>query len=558
MKGKLLIIIMSLVLAVSMLCLTGCGSNEETAGGGPSAAAATGTYIGNDNDGVQEFLGIRYGEMEQYKPATDVTTSTEDQIEAKEWGYNCLQPYDEVEVASQDPCSRDCLYLNIWTKDVNTTDKPVIVWIHGGGTHGGATDPMYDGEYFVRNLPDGEDCVFVSMNFRMSFMGACDLSGLEGYTDEYADAINLTKLDQMQALKWLNENVGAFGGDKERVTIMGQSSGGASVQELMSDPKANQYFKRAIQCSGVTSNTTISKEALTEWSKEAFEILGVKSIDELCALTDEQILEHIEEINNEINSRIMMGGRYADGKIMLETWWDDLREGSAKDIDLLIGSTNGETDYTSIDWETGELATDPSHVFDRIKATEEESPDVYGRYYAFSEDGLADDYLALGDDKVQLAQDLYNNLYTTYPSYVTAEEQSKWNENTYLYYWEYAPSPKSVIEYAGEAAEVSPWGRALHCMDACFVFGTKEGYVEMTGDPGKMSDELIQKTQMAWYSFAKTGDPNNEYLDTEWKPFSENNKNTMVITEDEKYSCEKNYLEDEMNVLSRLRPYGEK
>ena len=545
-------IIAALVFAAGMLSLTGCG------GGDPEAVAPTGTYIGNSNDGVQEFLGIRYGETEQFKPAADVKTTAKDKIEAKEWGYNCLQPKDEVEVASQDPCSRDCLFLNVWTKDVNTADKPVIVWIHGGGTHGGASDPSYDGEYFVRNLPEGEDCVFVTINYRMSFMGACDLSSLEGYTDEYADAVNLTKLDQVQALKWINENIGAFGGDKDKVTIMGHSSGGAAVQELMSDAESNKYFKRVIECSGVTATTTLDKEAMAEWSKETFEILGVKSIDELCALSDEEILEHIDEIDNEINSNIMMGGRYGDGKIMSETWWDDLREGSAKDIDLLIGSVNGETDYKSVNWETGELRTDPSYVLDSIKETERETPSVYGRYYIADNADVIDEFMALGDDKVMQAQDLSNDLYTTYPSHVTAEEQSKWNSNTYVYYWEYAPSPESVEAYSKEAAEVSPWGRAMHSMDICYMFGTKEGYPEMTGDPAEMSDEIIQKTQMALYSFAKTGNPNNEYLETEWKPFSSSDKNTMVITDDGKYSCEKNFREKEMNILSRVRPYGEK
>ena len=545
-------IIAALVFAAGMLSLTGCG------GGEPEAAAPIGTYIGNSNDGVQEFLGIRYGETEQFKPATDVKTTAKDKIEAKEWGYNCLQPEDEVEVASQDPCSRDCLFLNVWTKDVNTADKPVIVWIHGGGTHGGASDPSYDGEYFVRNLPEGEDCVFVTINYRMSFMGACDLSSLEGYTDEYADAVNLTKLDQVQALKWINENIGAFGGDKDKVTIMGHSSGGAAVQELMSDAKYNKYFKRVIECSGLMTSTTIDKKTMSEWSKETFEILGVKSIDELCALSDEEILEHIDEIDNEINPNIMMGGRYGDGKVMSETWWDDLREGAGKDIDLMIGSTDGASDYKSIDYETGELATDPSYVFNKMKAGEEKMPAVYSKYYITDKKDVVDDYMALGDDKVLQMQNLNNDINTIYPSCVTAAEQSKWNSNTYVYYWEYAPSPESVKEYAGDAAEVSPWGRALHSMEICYMFGTKEGYPEMTGDPAEMSDEIIQKTQMALYSFAKTGNPSNKYLETEWKPFSDSDKNIMVITKDGKYSCENNLKEKEMNILSRVRPYGEK
>lgn len=99
------------------------------------------------------------------------------------------------------------------------------MFIHGGSCiWGGTTDPSYDGEYFIRNLPEGEDCVLVTINYRMSIMSGVDMSVLEGYTDEYADAINLSKKDQTQALKWIQENISAFGGDPDNVTIMGQSA----------------------------------------------------------------------------------------------------------------------------------------------------------------------------------------------------------------------------------------------------------------------------------------------------------------------------------------------
>lgn len=550
-------------LVVSLLCcaclgLTGRSGSEDAGKNSaeePVVAAPTGTYIGVANDGVMEFKGIRYGEFTPFLPATDVTTTTEDQIEAKEWGYNCIQEYSEFERASQHPCSHDCLFLNIFTKDTTTKNKPVIFFIHGGGyIVGGESDPAYDPQYFVRNLPEGEDCVFVTINYRMNFMGGCDLSSLEGYTDEYAMAKDLSKLDQIQALKWVSENISAFGGDPENVTIMGQSSGASAVQTLYVDPDCNKYFNRCIQESGVLNAKIVSEEEFADRSKQILDILGVKSIDELTALTDEEIKSKIEEIDE----KVYAGDRCADGVITSKTWWDDFRNGSAKDIDLMIGTTNGESDNASIDWETGETITDPSILIDMLSEEETAVPDVYGRYYVTRDGDLIDEYLSLGDDKVQLTQDLVNNLTQTYASYVIAEEQSKWNENTYLYYWEYAPDPEEVIEYIGENAQVSPWGRALHSMDLGYALGTKEGYPELTGDPAKMSDELIQKTQMAWYSFAKTGDPNNEYLDSEWKPFSEEDKNTMVITNEGQYICEKNYRESEMNVMSRLRPYGEK
>ena len=552
-RKKLLVLGMSAVLVGSMAFMTGCGSEETSEA--PVVASPTGTYTGVENDGVSEFKGIRYGEFKPFQPATDVTTTEEDEIDATDWGASCIQPYSEVEVASQGECSQDCLFLNVFTKDVTSKDKPVIVWIHGGSyIWGGANDPSYDPQYFVRNLPDEEDCVFVTINYRLNFMGGCDLSSLEGYTDDYAKSRNISKLDQTQALKWVSENIEAWGGDADNVTVMGHSSGGAAVQMLMADPDSNQYFNRIVENSGVQSQVAISKEKVAEDSQKAFEILGVSSIDELTALTDEEINDKIEKITDETD----LGNRCADGDVISETWWDDLKNGSAKDIDLLIGAVNGEEDGSAIDWDNSisEPITDPAPIYEMLQERETERAGVYGRYNVLDDPTFYEKFCALGDDKVKITMDLWNELAAPYPSLVTAEAQSAQNENVYLYYWEYAPDKDEVLDYSGDAAEVSPWGRALHTMDVCFEFGTKEGYTELTGDPEKMPDELITMTQTALYNFAKTGDPNGDGV-TEWKAYNSDTKYTMVVKADTSWSCESNYRSDVYDLLRTIRPYGE-
>lgn len=135
------------MLAGAMLCFGGCGSGGQDAADtdAPKVKAPTGTYIGQENDGVAEFKGIRYGEFKPFLPATDVTTTEADEINATDWGAACIQPYSDVEIASQGECSQDCLFLNVFTKDEESTGKPVIVWIHGGSyIWGGANDPCYD------------------------------------------------------------------------------------------------------------------------------------------------------------------------------------------------------------------------------------------------------------------------------------------------------------------------------------------------------------------------------------------------------------------------------
>lgn len=346
--------IMTITVSALCICLlfASCGK-ADTVGTAdkatePAVKAPTGTYIGTTNDGVMEFKGIRYGTFTPYKRPGDVTTTTEDVIEAKDWGYNCLQQKDEVEAASQDPCSQDCLFLNIWTRDIETKNKPVIFWIHGGGyAYGGTSDPLYDGQYFVRNLPDGEDCVFVSINYRLTFMGSVDLSVLDGYTEDYRESRCLNKLDQMQALKWVNENIEAWGGDKDNVTIMGQSSGSAAVWLLTADEDANKYFRRGIAQSGIPQGVMITEEECKSISKQIFDILGVKSVDDLVSLSDEDIMAKMDEIYD----NVYVNGIVADGITISKTWYEDLMNGAGKNIDFMSGHTDGESDGDAIDWD---------------------------------------------------------------------------------------------------------------------------------------------------------------------------------------------------------------
>ena len=542
-----------------VFCFAGCGSGssgDDVEQAAPTAAAANGTYIGHENNGIQEFLGIRYGEFEPFKPAADLTTTTEDEFEAAEFGENCIQPYDEVELASQDPCSQDCLFLNVWTKDIATTDKPVIVWIHGGSNiWGGATDPMYDGEQFVRNLPDGEDCVFVTINYRLAFMGGIDMSSLEGYTDEYQDAVNLRHLDRVQALKWVNQNIDAFGGNPDNVTVVGQSSGAMAVQCLMLDKNAQQYFNRGIECSGVMGQVTATDEDMKEMSQAVFDTLDIKSVDDLISLTDEDISSNMDAL---FKAGGISGAIYLDDRILPKDWLNEWKNGAAKDIDYMVTSVSGEHDYLAVDYDNFPEAIKDEEVMKETLAEETHRDELpYGYMDPSAYDGLIDNYLALNEDKIMGYMDLINDTCFTYPNVIMASEQSKWNPNTYMYYWEYSPAKEDVIEYSGEAAEVSPWSRPQHSMDTCFFFGTLEdGYTELTGDASKLPDGLMEKTQSVYYNFAKTGDPNNDLV-SGWKPYDTESKSIMVIKPDAEWECISDYRGDYFDVLSPMRPYGE-
>lgn len=554
-KGAAALLALAAVFAV---LFTGCGGNEN-----PQVTAPTGTYTGVYEDGIEEYFGIRYAApVERWKRASDVTTTSEDAIDATEWGPCCTQPYDEVEIASQGELSEDCLNLNIWTKDSTTEGKPVFVFIHGGGfMNGGSHDPMYEGDSMVKSLDDGEDMVYVSINYRTNIFGSIDLQGLDGYTDEYYDAINLWVLDQIQALKWINENIESWGGDPENVTVCGQSCGGMSISYMLSMPEATQYFQKAIIESGAPFIAQQTEEQKLAVADMVYDELGVDSLDEFLALTDEEIQEN--GLSDIFENLMGLANIYADGKIISKTWWDDIREGSAEGIKVMIGCTNGENDWAAYDYENGGILEDPEEVEWYITNDSEIKGDKDAKYLInpISADGTAnfdlDAYLDTKEDKVEAMTDLYNDMCYVQGTEYEAEELSEYTD-VYKFYWTFTQDSEDIIAYCednGLEAEVSPYERAQHSYACVFALGnSSDGYLELTGDPAKNPENLEAMTMSAWYNFAKTGDPNNDMI-PEWKTYDSKDRYTMVM--DAEWSLEKDPGKAQREALT-CRPQGEK
>ena len=581
-------ILLTAVLALSLaFALAGCGGDSGTDGeagakaDAPVAEAPTGTYTGvwvdekdqpveaAGGDTVQAFFGIRYAApAERWKPAEDVTTTTEDQIDATQWGPCCIQPYDEVEIASQGELSEDDLNLNIWTKDVKTADKPVFVFIHGGGfMNGGAHDPMYEGDSFVRNVPEGEDAVYVSVNYRTNLFGNIYLNDLEGYTDEYASAINLHLLDQIQALKWISENIEGFGGDPGNVTVCGQSCGGMAISYMLAKEEATQYFQKAIIESGAPQVAGCTLEKKKEEAQMIFDIFGVKTLDDFLALSETDIKD--KGLDKYFEAMQGLGLIYADGDIIPKDWWDRIREGSAKGVKVMIGCMSGENDWAAYDWESeeGDLWKDPQAVWDNYIAPKSE---VAGADYAadvpyyinpVKKDGSPaidwEAFLATDEDPVKAAVDLYNDVVYVQGTEYEAEALSEYTD-TYAYYWTYCPPAENIISYCeanGMEPEISPYDRPQHSMGMLFGLGnTEDGYNELSGDPAKLPEDLQPMMMSAFYNFAKSGDPNNDLI-PEWKTYDAADRNTMVMGEE--WTLTKDPRKAQREAFN-VRPNGEK
>ena len=223
-----------------------------------------GTFVGRKSERVITYKGIPFVGKQpvgEYRWKAPVDFEPDDGVyEAYYNAKSAYQRLDLSETASLYYQGEDCLYLDIWTTGNEAPEKkPVIVWIHGGGyVLGGTVDPLYDCCNFVK---ENNDVVFVSIPYRLGVFGFLHLSHLPDGAD-YPDAQNLGILDQIMALKWVHENIAGFGGDPDRVTIFGESSGGGSVSLLPLVPGSHAYIKRVIADSGSPCLTRTTEQAI--------------------------------------------------------------------------------------------------------------------------------------------------------------------------------------------------------------------------------------------------------------------------------------------------------
>lgn len=229
-------------------------------------------------DGTYTFRGIRYARAKRFMPPEPVE-EWDGIIDAHDYGYICPEPgrpepYQDFLLPRRHwPDSEDCQYLNIWTQSL-TTDarRPVMVWLHGGGFFAGSSLDLfaYEGEELSR----AGDVVVVTLNHRLNLLGFMDLSD---YGDQYKDSGNVGMADIIFALKWVRENIDAFGGDPDNVTIFGQSGGGGKVSTLLQMPSADGLYHRAIIQSGVLNNTIMraTKAGAMKKTEKIVERLGL-------------------------------------------------------------------------------------------------------------------------------------------------------------------------------------------------------------------------------------------------------------------------------------------
>lgn len=335
-------------------------AQDATPGASPAAATdvvrtASGPVTGTVQDGVASYKGIPYaapplGELRWAPPQPP--PSWAGQLAAADFCHDCMQVIGPESVQTEP--SEDCLCLNIWRPYADVMIDallPVLVWIHGGGyVGGGASIPWYDGAAFA-----GKGMVVVSFNYRLGRFGFFAPSALLDNTESpYA---NYGYLDQIAVLRWVQENISDFGGDPARVTLMGESAGGASVVHLMTSPYLQDgLFHQAVILSGggrlALLDRSMERESLIELSAPTVDNLfaasvgvignGENDLAELRALPAEELVDDLDL--GKLAERALIGGPLVgvpatDGEIVVGQPQDHFLDGSARRMPVIIGTT---------------------------------------------------------------------------------------------------------------------------------------------------------------------------------------------------------------------------
>lgn len=503
--------------------------NEEYSGAIPERLAArctNGTFIGKRHNGVLAFKGIPYaqqpvGALRWKAPLAPYPDQRA--FEAYYFGPSPIQTQRKQERASYYRQSEACLYLNVWTKaakdERNLSElpkkRPVMVFIHGGSyAWGGTSNPLYDGHNLVAAHPD---VVLVTVGYRLGVMGFVDFSSVPG-GDEYPDAPNLGLLDQVEALRWIQENIAAFGGDPRCVTLFGESAGGGSVSMLAAMPVAKGLFHRVIAQSGSIA-LSYDKDECQAFTRRLLSRSHCTSMAELRALPTREL--------RRINRWITLFNAFPqrDGRHLPIDLYEAYRRGDTAQYDLLIGTNEDEARY----WQL-EVGGYWVYRF-MLPVLYRRSCEVLTR----EDRHRLQTFLArLPMEEVWRKTEFYNEILFRLPAIAQAENHVRAGGRAFMYRWTF---PSSI-----------PRLRACHAVELAYVFGNLD-IRQFTGE--RVNVTLARDVQQMWVNFAKTGDPSLPHQ--LWPPYTPDLRHTLRL--DSKMEIESDPRAEARQLLSSLLKY---
>ena len=385
------------------------------------------------------------------------------------------------------PIDEDCLYLNVWAKNT-ATKKPVLVYIYGGGfVSGGAGCAIYDGKEMAE-----KDVVFVSINYRVGvfgFLAHPELTKESGY----GASGNYALLDMIASLKWVKENIAAFGGDPNQVTIAGQSAGAFAVNHLCASPLAKGLFKGAIAQSGGSVLTsalrpTTSLQQAENMGLDFAKKLNARSIEDLRKLSAQNIFNAKQGLTYPIE----------DGYVLPSSIADIYANGKQNDVALILG------------WNLDDKVTGPP-----VKA--EAYKQQLQKQFGTNADKVLQYYPATNDVIAAASQDnLSRDGFFGVQGYAWANAQLlKGKSNVFVYNFN-----RKLPSYSA----ASNFG-AFHTGEVPYVFNN----LKTVNRPWEEIDiQLADQVSNYWVNFVKTGNPNGTNL-TIWPAYNAQKEQVLII-----------------------------
>ncbi len=480
------------------------------------------------NDGVRSFKGIPFaappvGELRWKEPQP--VKNWKGVRNADKFGARCMQRSGGDYWFRSEEMSEDCLYLNLWTPAKSASERlPVLVYIFGGGfQQGDGSEPRYDGESMARH-----GIVAVSINYRLGIFGFFSHPDLTEKSAHHASG-NYGLLDQVAALRWVQKNIAAFGGDPRRVTIAGESAGSISVSALMASPLSKDLFAGAIGESGALIGTLPPHPlAETEQNGVKFaETAGVSSIAGLRALSAEKIME----LATPAAGRGAPGGPPTisfspnlDGYFLPKTLVQIFEAGEQAKVPLLAGSNSAEQ---------GAYA-----ILGQNEPTVENFTAAVRRLYGDNADQILKVYAPTTPEKVwQAATDLASARFIAFGTWKWTELQAANSDKPVYRYYYTRPRP-AMIPGRGPAIVPGPGGAggrgsragagrggasaagprgAAHSSEIQYAMGNLDLDDRYAWDA---DDRKVSETMSSYFAnFIKTGNPNGPGL-PEWPAYS--------------------------------------
>ena len=474
---------------------------------------------------VNIFMGVKYAEAKRFHMP----------VEQQAWeGTKNAYTYGPITMQMMPPNppsyyrglhmlqkqSEDCQNLNIWApKTLNGEKKPVFVWMHGGGFFAGNALEEYSFDGF--NLAHYGDIIFVSINHRLNILGHLNLTD---YGEEFKNSVNVGVADLVAALKWINENIAAFGGDPENVTICGHSGGGGKVQCMYQIEEAAPYFQRGMVLSGAMRNAAPSADADSrKGAKAILDELGITkdNIDKLYEVSFGDLAvayRKVAETGIRINWSPIADDYFRGfpGAVGFMPW--------SKDKPIVFGTTLGEFPVVKLTVEEKEAMTQDdkiSFLKNRFGSDSDRLMELFRK--AYPKHDILD--LAYMDSMVRI------------PTLQTALKHAEaGNNNTYIF-------------IAAYNAPENGWVPLWHGGEVCYIF--------MNEDKVYVLNEAIYGQKLAnifstmTLNFVKYGSPKNKYL-PKWGPFTKDNQYTMII--DRECECREAFDQELVELYDKVSP----